>query len=128
MPLDYRYLKQDIGGECNFDRITQEANGDYSIGGWAISSANAQSIARTLIISIEMNGSAQFGVMEKQERSDVAQYFNNKQLIGAGFFGRFKKSDLPIGACINIHQIFNSFIMKCKKNLRFDGDRTDQCQ
>jgi hypothetical protein len=128
IPLDYRYLSQKIGGECNYERIEKELNGDYTVFGWAIPSASAQFTAHTYLISIEKNESIRFGIALKQERSDVANHFKNKKLSDVGFFARFKQSDLPREACINVYQIYDKSILKCKKNLLFNEVGIEACR
>jgi hypothetical protein len=127
VPLDYRYMKRDVGGECNFERITKELNGDYSVIGWGIPSVSASSVAQTYLISVNTNSSSRFGLTQKQDRSDVADHFKNKQLLNVGFLARFKKSDLQSGSCINIYQIYDKKILKCKNNLLFKEDGIEPC-
>jgi hypothetical protein len=127
MPLDYRYMQRDVGGECNFELITKELNGDYSVVGWAIPSIIASSVAQTYLISVNTNSSLRFGLAQKQDRSDVAEHFKNKQLLNVGFIARFKKSDLQSGSCINIYQIYDKKILKCKNNLYFKEDGIEPC-
>ena len=127
VPLDYRHLKRDIGGECNFERITKELNGDYSVIGWAIPSIGASSIAQTYLISVNTNNSLRFGLAQKQDRSDVADHFKNMQLLNVGFLARFKKSDLQSGSCINIYQVYDQTILKCKNDLNFKEDGIEPC-
>jgi hypothetical protein len=120
-------MKRDVGGECNFERITKELNGDYSVIGWAIPSFKASSVAQTYLISVKTNGSNRFGLTQKLDRSDVAEHFKNKQLLNVGFFARFKKSDLQSGACISIYQIYDQTMFKCKNNLHFKENGIDPC-
>ncbi len=127
IPLDYRYMKRDVGGECNFERITKELNGDYSVIGWAFPSISASSIALSYLISVNTNGSSRFGLAQKQGRSDVADHFKNKQLLNVGFLARFKKSDLESGACINIYQIHDHTMLKCKNDLYFREGSVEPC-
>ena len=127
VPLDYRYVKRDVGGECNFERITKELNGDYSVVGWAIPSISALSVAQAYLISVNINGSLRYGLAQKQDRSDVAEHFKNKKLLNVGFVARFKKSDLQSGSCINIYQIYDQTMMKCKNNLYFKEDGIEPC-
>jgi hypothetical protein len=127
VPLDYRHLKRDVGGECNFERITKELNGDYSVIGWAIPSISASSVARTYLISVDVNNSLRFGLAQKQDRSDVADHFKNKKLLNVGFLARFKKSDLQSGTCINIYQVYDQTILKCKNDLNFKEDGIEPC-
>jgi len=127
IPLDYRFLQPAAGGKCNFERVTKELNGDYSVVGWAIPSVDAKFVAKTYLISVDSNKSIRFGVTRKQERSDVADHFDNKQLLDVGFLARFKKSDLQSGACISIYQIYNRTMLKCNTNLYIKEDGIEPC-
>ena len=127
VPLDYRYLRQEVGGKCNLERITKELNGDYTLIGWAIPSERAEKVARTYMVGVETRKSIRFGLARKQERSDVADYFKNKKLLESGFFARFKQSDLPRGACVSAYQIYDKTILKCKKNVLFEEGGIKSC-
>lgn len=127
IPLDYRYMRSDVGGECNFDRITKELNGDYTVFGWAIPSIDASSVAQNYLISVDKNNSRKFGLVQKQDRQDVVDYFKNTKLLNVGFSARFRIGDLESGACINIYQIYDQTILKCKKNLSFKQEIIEPC-
>jgi hypothetical protein len=127
VPLDYRYLSQEVGGKCNLERITKELNGDYTLIGWAIPSERAEKVARTYMVGVETKKSIRFGLARKQERSDVADYFKNKKLLESGFFARFKQSDLPRGACVSAYQIYDKTILKCKNNVLFEEGGIKSC-
>jgi hypothetical protein len=87
-----KYATFDVlpGGECNLDSVSVDGD-DMTLSGWAILSSDANSAPPEPVLLQLVAGSDQRIVANRNERSDVADYFKNDALKMAGFTAVVKK-------------------------------------